>query len=106
MMGPPGAMGPPGFPNPGGSDVATTLPLILNIVGIVLGCCSYGIGSTLGIIGLVFTIIAMSSKAQDPMGARGKAKIGLIMGIISLVLTLGLFALFMALGAFSAIMNS
>jgi hypothetical protein len=48
----------------------------------------------------------MTSKDQDPNGARGKAKIGLIMGIVSLVLTLGLFALFMALGAFSAIMNS
>jgi len=48
--------------------------LILNIVGIVLGWLQYGIGSTLGIIGLVFTIIAMSSKAQDPMGARGKGE--------------------------------
>jgi hypothetical protein len=92
-MGPPGAMGPPGFPNPGGSDVATTLPLILNIVGILFGCCGYGIGSILGIIGLIFTIIAMTSKDQDPMGARGKAKIGLIMGIISVVLTVVIFAI-------------
>lgn len=104
--GPPGAMGPPGYPQPGGSDVATTLPLILNIVGIILGCCSYGIGSILGIIGLIFTIMAMTSKDMDPNGARSKAKVGLILGIIALVVTLALFALLFALGAFSAIMNS
>ncbi len=103
--GPPGALGPPGFPQPGGSEVATTLPLVLNIVGIVFGCCSYGIGSILGTIGLVFTIMAMTSKDMDPMGARGKAKVGLILGIISLVLTLALFGLFFALGLFSALMS-
>jgi len=102
----PGAMGPPGYPQPGGSDVQTTMPLVLNIVGILLGCCSYGIGSILGIIGLIFTIIAMTSKDMDPNGARGKAKVGLILGIISLVLTLALFGLFFALGLFSAIVNS
>lgn len=98
-------MGPPGYPQPGGTPVATTLPLVLNIVGIVLGCCSYGIGSIFGTIGLIFTIIAMTSKDQDPEGARGKAKIGLIMGIVALVITLALFALFFALGLFSAIMS-
>jgi len=86
--------------------VQTTLPLILNIVGIVFGCCSYGIGSVLGIIGLIFTIMAMTSKDMDPNGARGKAKVGMILGIVALVITLALFALFFALGMFSAIMNS
>jgi uncharacterized membrane protein len=99
-------MGPTGFPPPGGADVATTLPLVLNIIGIVLGCCSYGIGSILGIVGLIMTIIAMTSKDQDPMGARGKAKIGLILGIISLAITALLFILFFALGMFSAFMDS
>lgn len=89
-MGPPGAMGPPGFPQAGG-DVPTTLPLILNIAGIVFGCFSYCAGSLFGIIGLIFTIIAMTSKAQDPVGARSKAKIGLIMGIVSLVTTVLVF---------------
>ena len=105
-FGPPGAMGPPGFPQPGGSQVSTTLPLILNICGILFGCCSYGAGSLFGIIGLIFTIMAMTSKDQDPMGARGKAKIGLIMGIIALVITLALFVLFFALGMFSALTSS
>ncbi len=104
--GPPGAMGPPGFPQPGGADVQTTLPLVLNIVGILFGCCSYGIGSVLGIIGLVFTIMAMTSKDMDPMGARGKAKVGLILSIVSCVITLALFGLFLALGAFGAIMGN
>ncbi len=103
--GPPGALGPPGFPQPGGADVQTTLPLILNIVGILLGCCTYGLGSILSIVGLIFTIIAMTSKDQDPIGARGKAKVGLIMGIVSLVLTLIIFGLFVALGLFSALMS-
>ncbi len=103
--GPPGAIGPSGLPQPGGAEVATTLPLVLNIVGIVFGCCSYGIGSILGTIGLVFTIIAMTSKDQDPVGARSKAKVGLIMGIVSLVVTLALFGLFLALGLFSALMS-
>jgi len=99
-------MGPPGMPMPGGADVQTTLPLVLNIVGIVFGLCSYCIGSVLGIIGLIFTILAMTSKDMDPMGARGKAKVGLILGIVSCVITLALFVLFFALGMFSAIMNS
>jgi hypothetical protein len=103
--GPPGAMGPTGFPQPGGADVPTTLPLVLNILGIVFGCCSYGIGSVLGIIGLIFTILAMTSKDQDPMGARGKAKVGLILGIAALAVTVLLFALFFALGMFSALMS-
>jgi hypothetical protein len=88
-----------------GGDVQTTLPLILNIVGILFGCCSYGIGSLFGIIGVIMTIIAMNGKATNPEDARGKAKIGLIMGIISCVITLGLFVLFFFLGMFSAIMD-
>jgi len=89
-----------------GGEVSTTLPLILNIVGILLGCCSYGVGSLFAIIGLILTIIAMNSKATNPEDARGKAKIGLILGIISIVITLGLFVLFFFLGFFEAIMNS
>lgn len=106
MMGPPGAMGPPGFPQPGGAEVGTTLPLILNIVGILLCCSTYGLGFVLSTIGLIFTIMAMTSKDMDPNGARGKAKVGMILGIVALVITLALFALFFALGMFSAIMNS
>ncbi len=96
-------MGPGGFPQPGGAEVKTTLPLVLNILGIIFGCCSYGIGSVLGIVGLIMTIIAMTSKDQDPMGARSKAKIGLILGIVALAITALLFAVFFALGMFSAL---
>jgi len=97
MMGPPGAMGPPGFPQPGGAEVGTTLPLILNIVGILLCCSTYGLGFVLSTIGLIFTIMAMTSKAQDPNGARGKAKIGLIMGIISVALGVIVWIIWLAL---------
>jgi len=105
----PGGFGPPGMmpmgPPPGG-DVNTTLPLILNIVGLFIGCCSYGIGSLFGIIGLVLTIIAMSGKATNPEDARGKAKLGLIFGIISLVVGPLLIILFMMLGAFANLMEN
>ena len=42
-------------------------------------------------------IIAMTSKAQDPVGARSKAKIGLIMGIVSLVVSVVVFILLVIL---------
>jgi hypothetical protein len=89
-------MGPPGMPQPGGAAVATTLPLILNIVGILFGFCSYCVSSILGIIGLVFTIMAMTSKDMDPMGARGKAKVGLILGIVSVSLGVLIFIMLLA----------
>ena len=104
--GPPGAMGPPGMPMPGGADVQTTLPLVLNIVGIVVGLCSYCVGSILGIIGLIFTIMAMTSKDQDPMGARSKAKVGLILGIVSLGLGLLIFIMLVAFVGLANLMPS
>lgn len=100
-MGPPGMMGPP----PGG-EVNTTLPLVLNIIGLVIGCCSYGAGSLFAIIGLILTILAMNSKMTNPEDARGKAKIGLILGIVSLVVGPIIFLLFMMLGMFQSIVNS
>jgi len=107
-FGPPG-MGPPGMAPMGppmGGDVNTTLPLVLNIIGLFIGCCSYGVGSLFAVIGLVLTIIAMSGKATNPEDARGKAKIGLIMGIVSLVVGPVLIIIFMMLGAFANLMEN
>jgi hypothetical protein len=37
---------------------------------------------------LILTIIAMNSRTTNPEDARGKAKIGLILGIVSIVIGL------------------
>lgn len=89
-----------------GGDVNTTLPLVLNIIGIFIGCCTYGIGSIFAIIGLIMTILAMNTKATDPEGARGKAKLGTIFGIVALVIGPILFVVFMALGMFASVVDS
>lgn len=87
--GPPG-FGPPGggFPPPGGpmmpgagGDVNTTLPLVLNIVAMIF-CC--GLGTIVGIIGLVFAVQAGGAKnTGDLETARGKAKTSLILAIVA-----------------------
>ncbi|MDB4993146.1 MAG: hypothetical protein JWM74_578 [Myxococcaceae bacterium] len=69
-----------------GGDVNTTLPLILNIVAMIF-CC--GLGTILGIVGLIFAIQAGSAKKQGDMEtARGKAKTSLILAIVAFVLGL------------------
>jgi hypothetical protein len=88
-----------------GGDVSTTLPLVLNIIGIFIGCCTYGIGSIFGIIGLIMTILAMNTKATNPEDARGKAKLGTIFGIISLVVGPIIFILLMAFGMFASVVD-
>jgi hypothetical protein len=83
-----------------GGDVNTTLPLILNIVG--LFCC---LPSVISIIGLVFTILAINVKGTNPDDARGKAKIGLILGIVSLALgAIGWIVYFLLFG-FAMVMD-
>ena len=91
--GPPQGFGPPGggFPPPGGpmmpgagGDVNTTLPLILNIIATIF-CC--GLGTILGIVGIVFSIQAGNAKKTgDLETARGKAKTALILAIVAYVL--------------------
>jgi hypothetical protein len=67
-----------------GDDVNTTLPLILNIIATVF-CC--GLGTILGIVGLVFAIQAGNAKKTgDLESARGKAKTSLILAIVAYVL--------------------
>jgi hypothetical protein len=69
-----------------GGDVNTTLPLILNIVAMIF-CC--GLGTILGIVGLIFAIQAGNAKKQGDMEtARGKAKTSLILAIVAFVLGL------------------
>lgn len=72
-----------------GGDVNTTLPLILNIAGLVLCGCASGIGWILTIVGIVFAIQAGNAKnAGDIETARGKAKTSMILAIVNLVLGL------------------
>lgn len=82
--------GPPAFPPPPGggfggppvTDVNTTLPLILNIAGIC--CCAC---FPVGVAGLVLAIQANSAKKMgDAATAQSKAKLALILGIVSLAL--------------------
>ena len=90
-FGPPGGFPPPGGPMmPGaGGDVNTTLPLILNLAGLVLCGCASGIGWILTIVGIVFAIQAGNAKnAGDIETARGKAKTSMILAIVNLVLGL------------------
>ncbi len=73
----------PGMPGAGG-DVNTTVPLILSIIATVF-CC--GLGTILGIIGIVFSIQAGNAKkAGDLETARSKAKTATILSIVAFVL--------------------
>jgi len=89
---PPG-FGPPGggFPPPGGpmmpgggGDVNTTLPLVLSIVGFVLGF------NPIAIVALVFAILATSAKSSGNWDeARKHAKVALVLSLVAI----GLFVL-------------
>ena len=57
-----------------GTDVNTTMPLLLNALALVL-CGASVIGAPLAILGLVFAIQAKNAKGiGDVMTARSKAK--------------------------------
>ena len=82
---------------PGGAEVGTTLPLVLNIAGI-LCCCT----TLPGAIGLVFSIQAMNAKKLgDFPTAQGKNKIALILGIVSVALGVLGWVLYLLLGGMS-----
>jgi hypothetical protein len=59
-----------------GGDVNTTLPLVLSIVATVF-CC--GLGTILGIIGIVFSIQAKNAKAKT---ATILAIVAYVLGIL------------------------
>ncbi|MCA9588078.1 MAG: hypothetical protein KC657_22295 [Myxococcales bacterium] len=112
--GPPGYGGPPaggfgappgygpqgGFPPPGGpmmpgagGDVNTTLPLILNIVGLLF-CSGTCIGFITSILGIVFAVQGGNAvKAGDVETGRGKAKLSWIMFIVSAALGVILYTI-------------
>jgi hypothetical protein len=91
--GPPQGFGPPGggFPPPGGpmmpgqgGDVNTTLPLVLSIVGVVLGF------NPIAVVALVFAILATSAKSSGNWDeARKHAKVALVLSLVAI----GLFVL-------------
>lgn len=90
----PGGFGPPGgFPPPGGpmmpgagGDVNTTLPLILNIVGLVL-CSGTCVGAILCIVGIVFAVQGNNLKSTGDLdSARKKAKTSMTMFVIAAAL--------------------
>ncbi|HQY63911.1 MAG TPA: CD225/dispanin family protein [Polyangiaceae bacterium] len=86
--GPPGSGGaPPGGPlMPGaGGDINTTLPLVLSVLS--LFCC--GLGTVLGIIGVVLSVQASNAKNRgDLESARGKAKMAVILASVGIALGL------------------
>lgn len=66
---------------PGGEDVNTTLPLILNIVA-TLFCCL-----PVGVVGIIFAVQAGAAKtAGDWESARTKAKTSLIIALACMAL--------------------
>jgi hypothetical protein len=86
--GPPPGFGPPGggFPPPGGpmmpgqgGDVNTTLPLILSIIGVVMGF------NPIAIVALVFAILATSAKSSGNWDeARKHAKVAMVLSCIAI----------------------
>jgi hypothetical protein len=87
-----------------GGDVNTTLPLVLNIVSFVLCCCwTYGLTGLMAIAGVILAIIAMNSaKTGNIQDAQAKAKISLILAIVSMVLGFIAFGIEAALGTWSS----
>jgi Interferon-induced transmembrane protein len=82
---------------PGGSEVNTTLPLLLNIAGI-LCCCT----TLPAVIGLVFSIQAINAKKLgDAATAQGKNKIAMILGIVSVALGVVGWVIYLLLGGMS-----
>ena len=82
-FGPPGGFSAPGGPMmPGtGGEVNSTLPLVLNIVATLVGCCS-GLGPVVGIVGIVFALQSGDAKkAGDFVTARARAKLSLRLAI-------------------------
>ncbi len=66
-----------------GGDVNTTLPLVLNIVGLLL-CSGTCIGAVLCIVGIVFAVQGSNLKGTgDIESARKKAKTSMTMFIVS-----------------------
>ena len=67
------------------------------IVGVVLGVFPFFVGWVLGIIAIVFGVLARKRADADPaVGRRGMATAGIVLGIIAIVATIVWIILFAA----------
>ncbi len=78
--------------------------IAFSVINIVFGCLSYGVGIILGLVAMIFAVVA--SSAHDPSDACGKLKtakilnivgvvvlgLSILLGILFLVLQIALFA--------------
>jgi hypothetical protein len=81
MMLPPSSPGRPLYVvTPPTSGVATT-SMVLGIIGIVTGCCSFGL---LSLAAIICGHVAMSQTKTGQVGGRGMAVAGLVLGYIVL----------------------
>ena len=70
-------------------DVNTTLPLVLNIVGLVIFCFAPFV---VAVPGLIFAILAGKAKKNGDMEtAKSKAKTSLILAVVAFVLGIVVF---------------
>ena len=85
-----------------GGDVNTTLPLILNIVGLLL-CSGTCVGAILCIVGIVFAVQGGQAKGTgDIETARAKTKTSMMMFIISAALGAVAYVIIGVLNAMSS----
>lgn len=92
------AYGYPGYPQPLPAGMAITA-LVLGIAGLVLCWTAIG-GLLLGLLGVVFGIVALRRARRGQAGGQGRAVAGLVTGAIGLVL--GAVFLFVFLNLFTS----
>ena len=78
------AYGYPGYPQPQGAGMAITA-MVLGIAALVLCWTAFG-GLVLGLLAVVFGIVALRRARRGEAGGQGRAIAGLITGAIGLVL--------------------
>jgi membrane-bound ClpP family serine protease len=88
---------PPMTPNyqmqPQGSSGLSMASFVLGIIAIVLTIvlfCFPFLGGVLGLVAVILGAIAMSQSTPAAIAGKGKAKTGLVLGIISILLAVGI----------------
>lgn len=82
------------FPPQGSSGLATAamvVGIIAVCLALVLGCIPFfgpGLGSLLGIVAILLGVVAMS---QGGPASAGRARVGLILGIVAIVIAIAWF---------------
>jgi hypothetical protein len=99
LTSPPVSMMPQAFPsapNPArkNNPMAITA-LIMGILAITCGLCCYGL--PFNILGIIFSLVGLSQIKQSQEQGRGMAIAGLILSVLSIMLSIALFLLGMAL---------